>query len=250
MEESTPNDTYMNAKTHYDNHLADFYAWMVGDFTSQKDKFKRLLYNFKIAPFSSKTAVDFGAGHGIQSIALYEKGYTVTAVDFNHQLLQLLSQQENGEHIRLLEEDLMYTTALENSSTELIVCCGDTIAHLDNKTAINNFIARCAIGLTKGGKLLLSFRDYSSPLSGTQRFIPVKSDDTRILTCFLEYEEEKVTVTDLLQEKEANGWTQKVSSYQKVRTSPQLVAKFFEQNALKLVQHSIHERMHYMVGEK
>ncbi|MCK9407771.1 MAG: hypothetical protein WCX28_01270 [Bacteriovoracaceae bacterium] len=43
---------------------------------------------------------------------------------------------------------------------------------------------------------LLTFRDYSTELTGNSRFIPVKSDASQILTCILEYSSETVTVTD------------------------------------------------------
>lgn len=45
------------------------------------------------------------------------------------------------------------------------------------------------------------YRELSSELEEIARFIPVNYDETRILTCFLEYEEEKVKVHDLLYEK-------------------------------------------------
>lgn len=35
---------------------------------------------------------------------------------------------------------------------------------------------------------MVSLRDYSEPLLGNQRFVPVRSDDMRLLTCLLEYE--------------------------------------------------------------
>jgi hypothetical protein len=38
----------------------------------------------------------------------------------------------------------------------------------------------------------------SVPLIGEQRLIPVRNDETRILTCFLEYEPEAVLVHDIL----------------------------------------------------
>ena len=45
----------------------------------------------------------------------------------------------------------------------------------------------------------------------------------RILTCFLEYGEQQVTVYDLLHEREGAGWQQRVSSHPKLRLDPQWV---------------------------
>jgi hypothetical protein len=52
------------------------------------------------------------------------------------------------------------------------------------------------------------------------RFIPVRSDDSRILTCVLEEQgDEFVAVHDLLHERRETGWAMSVSSYRKVRLS-------------------------------
>jgi hypothetical protein len=68
---------------------------------------------------------------------------------------------------------------------------------------------------------VVTFRDYSVPLLGDERFIPVRSDDTRILTCFLEYEPEAVVVHDVLHQRTAQGWQTRVSHYRKLRLSPE-----------------------------
>jgi hypothetical protein len=58
-------------------------------------------------------------------------------------------------------------------------------------------------------------------LKGESRFIPVKSDRGRILTCFLEYFAEHVEIHDLFNEYngQSESWVQKVSSYKKLRIS-------------------------------
>ena len=62
-------------------------------------------------------------------------------------------------------------------------------------------------------------------LTGTARFLPVRADDQRILTCFLEYGPSHVTVHDLLHEREAGGaWRLQTSAYRKLRLSPGWVA--------------------------
>ena len=41
--------------------------------------------------------------------------------------------------------------------------------------------------LARHGHLILTFRNYSLALTGNQRFIPVKSDENRILTCVIDW---------------------------------------------------------------
>jgi hypothetical protein len=102
-----------------------------------------------------------------------------------------------------------------------ILCMGDTITHLPELAAVESLVERASVELPPGGKLIVSFRDYTVPLVGDQRFIPVRSDEARILTCFLEYEAETVLVHDILHERTTDGWQTRVSHYRKLRLSPE-----------------------------
>jgi hypothetical protein len=87
-------------------------------------------------------------------------------------------------------------------------------------------------------------------LNDQQRFIPVKSDENRILTCILDYETEKVKVTDLLLEKTKNGWNQKVSSYRKVRIKPKEILEMIENNRMKITFNESIHGMQTTISEK
>jgi hypothetical protein len=79
--------------------------------------------------------------------------------------------------------------------------------------------------LAKGGRFVMTYRDLSHELAGLDRFIPVRSDENRLLTCFLEYEPESVKVHDLLYDRDAGGnWTFAKSWYPKLRLAPAWVA--------------------------
>lgn len=241
----------MSAKEHYATHLANFYAWMVGDFESKQREFQHFLTTNSITPSSTKKAIDLGAGHGIQSIALATLGFDVTAVDFNQQLLDELKANATTLPVHILQEDITRVKHVAGNVTpELIVCCGDTLVHLDTKTEIENLLTDCAHLLQFGGKLLLSFRDYSTELTGDARFIPVKADDTRILTCVLEYTKDTVRVTDLLQEKTATGWVQKVSSYNKVRISPSEIIRILQSLGMTIQLNQVINRMTTILATK
>lgn len=206
----------MSVKAHYQNHLSSIYAWMVGDFQERVKEQQQFFENNEIAPRGTKKAVDLGCGHGIQSIALARLGYQVTAIDFDQNLLKQLESQREALPIETHQRELIDFTSLVNSP-ELIVCMGDTLAHLDSWKMPEKLIYESYKSLTSAGKLILSYRDYGLELENTDRFIPVRADDQKILTCMLEYERDRVRVTDLLQERTENGWQQKASSYYKLR---------------------------------
>lgn len=240
----------MTVKEHYDKHLANFYSWMTGNFDSKNQEFKKFLINNGVKPQTNKIAIDLGAGHGLQSIPLAELGFQVLAVDFNQQLIDELKTNSNGLTITTKIDDIKNVIDFFTDKPELIVCCGDTISHLDNKNEIEKFITDISNSLDKNGKLILSFRDYSYSLTDTNRFIQVKSDETKILTCILDYENEFINVTDLLHEKTNDGWIQKVSSYKKVRLITNEIVELLQKNNFEIEFNDIVNRLTTIIAKK
>jgi len=239
----------MTVKEHYDNHLGHFYSWMMGDFQAKSNEFKNFLNENLIKPSSNKIAVDLGAGHGLQSIPLAEIGFQVLAVDFNQQLLDELKENAKDLKISVINDDIKKVRHFANKP-ELIICCGDTLSHLDNKAEIKTFIVDIVKSLDLNGKLILSFRDYSNKLTGIERFIPVKSDSNKILTCVLDYEDEFVNVTDLLHEKTNDVWKQKVSSYKKVRLITNEIVDDIEATGMKIIFNQLVNRLTTIIASK
>jgi len=212
----------MSVKTHYDNHLARFYSWMVGDFNTAVNNFQSACMRAGIAEMEAGMAVDLGAGMGIQSRALSEMGYQVTALDFSDELEKEFRGNVQNENVSLINADLLDVEQYVQPPVDLIVCWGDTLPHLQEWKDVE-ILAKSVFNLLKnGGSFLVSFRNYSEPLQGASRFIPVKQTDERILTCMLEYFDDHVQVTDLLHEKVNGNWQQKVSSYRKLRMKPEI----------------------------
>ncbi len=240
----------MTVKEHYDKHLANFYSWMAGDFEIKQKDFQEFLKINRVFPTRTKVALDLGAGHGIQSVALAMCGFNVTAIDFNKQLLHELNINSKTLHVEIIEDDIRSVKNYTKLQPELIVCCGDTLTHLENKSEIKRFIEDCTTALIANGKLILSFRDYSKELKDDDRFIPVKSDNEKILTCFLEYQPELVKVTDLLYERKEEGWLQKVSSYNKVRVSSNEIEEILKENGLKVIFNKPVQRLQTIIAEK
>lgn len=207
----------MTVKEHYDNHLGNFYSWYAGDFNTNKDSFRKFSIDNDLQPYASKIAIDLGAGNGIQTLALAEQGFLVKAIDFNDRLISELKSRIGNLPVEVYNDDIRFVRKYSIPQPELIICCGDTLTHLGSVTEIRELIKDIFDILVKNGKVVLTFRDYSYELADTNRFIPVKSDSQRILTCFVEYFPNKIRVTDLLHEYENNRWVQKVSSYYKTR---------------------------------
>jgi hypothetical protein len=125
----------------------------------------------------------------------------------------------------VVEDDLLSFQRYLDSKVDLILCMGDTLTHLPQLSSVEQLFSLAAESLGPKGKFIATFRDYTSPLAGNGRFIPVKSDSDRILTCFLEYAPNHVDVHDLLHERDGSAWRLRVSAYRKLRLSPAWVAE-------------------------
>lgn len=219
----TPSDriwekTMNTAKDHYDQQLASVYSWMSGDSEAAIQRNRDLLGKFVIDSIPRELAIDLGAGSGFQSIPLAELGFSVIAVDFCAALLSELRSRAKDLPIRTVCDDLLNFSNYIEEQAQVIVCMGDTLTHLESLSAVHSLLEDIERSLATNGILILTFRDYvSAELHGTQRFIPVRSDESTILTCFLEYRENIVQVHDLLYRKEGNQWLLNTSSYPKLR---------------------------------
>jgi SAM-dependent methyltransferase len=191
----------MQTKKHYDQHLSGFYSSMFGDYDAYVDVQLQFLTRLNLnQPQSNSAALDLGCGSGFQSIALEKLGYHVYAVDFSAPLIDELKRKSQTvvTHVGDLT-DLSFCGSVE---PELIVCMGDTLTHLSSKEDVTALLLNVFRKLTQHGTVVLTYRDLSKARSPEDRFIPVKSDESRILTCFLEdISEEKVRVFDLLYER-------------------------------------------------
>jgi hypothetical protein len=97
---------------------------------------------------------------------------------------------------------------------------GDTLTHLADRTEVQRLFADALSALKVGGTLVLTYRDLSQPVEGLDRFLPVRADDDRIMTCVLDFHPETVTVTDIVYCRDNGEWRMEKSSYEKLRLDP------------------------------
>ena len=213
-------------KEHYGNVLAEVYSWMYGGFENGIQNFTAFFDAHKITPSSSGVAIDLGAGCGFQTIPLARRGFSVVAIDTDATLLEELKAHVDSLDIKIIQDDLMHFERHCTDKAELVVCITDTILHLDCEKHVSDLFVKVYNALEERGNFILSFRDLSHDLHELDRFIPVKSDNYRIMTCFLEYEPKTVKVHDILYEKRKGGWELKKSFYRKLRLSKSAVIEY------------------------
>ncbi len=210
---------------HYEELLAPIYMWMTGGLDNALAMGAADIAEFLDAP---GFAVDLGAGFGMHSIPLARAGFSVLAVDSSAYLLEQLREHSIGLPVKAVRADLRNFSRYISGPADLMLCMGDTLPHLGSTEELRMLFRDVAAFLRPGGRFVATFRDYRNLPVGDLRFIPVRSDQQRIHTCFLEEMAERVIVHDIVHEYGAGGWSQRVSSYEKLRLSPEVVIQAAE----------------------
>ncbi|KAI9008550.1 methyltransferase type 11 [Hyaloraphidium curvatum] len=241
---------------HYEKVLSAHYDWMTGAGTPELfdtrvgDTVEKLrsLGIFEASPSASRIAVDAGCGSGYQSLALAKLGFDVIAVDTSRRLLDALEANAArvglADRIKAVDGDMLQFRSFlpggPDAKIALFVCMGDTLTHCTSMDEAAKLLRDAASNLVPGGRIVLSFR-HLKKLEGLDRFIPVRSEDNRIFTVFLETPEGedrvggKVLVHDLVYVKDpAGSWTLAKSFYPKIRIDSASVVAMLRGEGLEI----------------
>ncbi len=202
---------------HYNRLLADVYSWMYGGWDAALARYTEFFTARGITPHGGRRAIDLGAGCGFQAIPLARLGFTVTAIDLDRKLLAELEQHLDGEDIEIVCTDILDFRRHAPQLAELIVCMVDTLLHLASQEAVARLAADVFAALEPGGTFVATFRDFTVESKELERFIPVRSDDKTVFTCFLEFEPATVKVHDLVYRRVDGRWDFAKSFYRKLR---------------------------------
>lgn len=217
---------------HYETLLARVYLWMAGGLDAA---LKNGTADLEGVSRGTGFAIDLGAGFGMHAIPLAKAGRQVLAIDSSQYLLEQLRSHAEGLPIETAVGDLTrFKDHLPSQRrADLILCMGDTLTHLDSVDAVASLATDVASVLAPGGRFVATFRDYTKLPEGPARFIPVRSDATRVHTCFLEAAGDKVVVHDIVHEQASAGWSMQVSSYAKLRLDPEQARRIFTRAGLQ-----------------
>lgn len=242
-----------DVERHYETLLAEHYTWMFGVSFEEKVAEQRLLLDrLGFAEGPRGAAVDLGCGPGFQAIALADLGFApVLAVDTSETLLDELRHHASGWSVEPVHADISRLMELVSPQTlTAVVCMGDTLPHLASTDDVRNLFRDAHAALRPGGRIALTFRDFSQPLSGLDRFIPIRADQDRIMMCVLDYEPEHVLVTDLIHVRKGDAWSLQKSFYRKLRLAPAMVCDWLSDAGFTVTRNEPAGRMHAVVAQK
>ncbi|MEP6621905.1 MAG: class I SAM-dependent methyltransferase, partial [bacterium] len=215
------------SEEHYSNLLGPVYAWMAG---GPSHAFSTGAADLEGYLPAASFAIDLGCGFGMHAVPLARAGWTVLGIDSSSILIDELREHAVDLPVTATVGDLVEFTAHLSSEQrpDLIICMGDTLTHLPAWQSVSQLAKRIASTLSPNGRFVATFRDYTRLPQGPARFIPVRADDDRVLTCFLEEHPDHVEVHDLLHARKDKQWALSVSSYRKLRLRPTDVLAEFE----------------------
>ncbi len=209
---------------HYDDLLAPIYTWMLGGWPVALAHARASLQALGVPlAGAGQQAIDLGCGPGAHVVSLRELGYVTTAVDANASLLDQVCN--HAPEALALQDDMVHAAKATPQGFDVVLCLGDTLAHLPSMATAFEFLTDCAALLAPGGMLALSFRDQSDRLPGERGLFLVRSDANRILTCSVEHTAQRVIVTDMLHEMSPEGWVLRSSSYDKLPINATVVTE-------------------------
>ena len=242
---------------HYKQLLSKHYTWMLApSFEERVDQEKSLL-SHALEALKNKPeralAVDLGSGPGFQTVALAQLGFApVISVDSSAELLDELRSHIDSFSVQIEKADLRdLPTFVEAGDASVIACMGDTLTHLASKADVSALFQDVFDALHSGGVFVITYRDLTKELEGLDRFIPVRSDDNTIMTCFLEYESaESVVVHDLVYTRDGTAWSLSKSSYRKLRLGADWLVSELNAVGFVVVSESMAGRLVQVVAAK
>ena len=135
--------------SHYKNHLAPIYVWMAGGVEHAAALGASDLAEFLGTP---GYAVDLGAGFGMHTIPLARSGHRVLAIDTCRELLSVLRRQCAGMQVEAIEADLQDFALHLSGKADLIVCMGDTLTHLPERSSVATLSSCAPDAVSKRGQ--------------------------------------------------------------------------------------------------
>ncbi|WP_119068632.1 class I SAM-dependent methyltransferase [Rubrobacter indicoceani] len=224
-----------SVEEHYEELLARHYTWMRGDYKDRVRENRELFEGLGIRPERGGAALDLGCGSGFQSVALARLGFRVVGVDSSETLLAELGEKAASDlDISTVKGDLRRTGLYRDRGPfEVVVCMGDTLTHLGSRQEVRLLLGDLHRVVEPKGWVVFQFRDLTTALEGSERAVPVRMEENRIMATFLEYEAERVNVHDMIFSREGSGWTMHKSAYVKLRLGAGEIAGFMEEAGFK-----------------
>lgn len=140
--------------------------------------------------FTFKKALDIGCGTGSFTIALARSGAAATGMDIS---ASMLAEARRNSIACEQNIDLVYSSMTEMSANiddkfDLIICMGNTLAHLLDKKDLFTMLGSCRKLLNPGGHLVLGLLNYDKILEKQDRIVGITRNENHEFIRFYDFE--------------------------------------------------------------
>lgn len=221
---------------------------MMGGPSACQSSARALLDAAGIAANEGDVALDLGAGGGYHARALAERGFEVIAVDTSAGLLHELSEFCAGFGVTPVQADLLDDRVYRRRAPfALILCLGDTLAHLSTHDDVKRLIEQSGNLLTPGGKLVVQFREQPTDMSPQNSVFTTRSERDRIMECVLHFWPDRIWVTDIVHEWIGGTWRSMRGTYPKLRLTVDEIVEQARVAGLGIALNEPHARQRLLV---
>lgn len=116
----------------------------------------------EIAGKTPKSILDIACGTGGYSLELERRGYNVTAVDLDKEMVRRLEikAKENNQSVKFMQGNMLELQNKISDSFDLVFCIGNSIVHLENLEQIREFVKTAKQLTGKEGNLVLQIINF------------------------------------------------------------------------------------------
>ncbi len=121
-----------------------------------------------------KNMLDIGCGTGGLPIGLYNYFDVIAAVDTNIEMLKIAKGKAKEKKIDFIAAGMLdLDTQFSNNTFDIVLCFGNTVAHLQTIADVELFFDKVRHLLTGGGKFLFQVINYDNILNNNILGLPI-----------------------------------------------------------------------------
>jgi glycine/sarcosine N-methyltransferase len=130
----------------------------------------------EIAGRPPKNVLDIACGTGTYAIELAKEGYSVTAVDLDAEMIEVLKKKtldsNLGTKINPIQGNMLELPQRLNTKYDLAFCIGNSLVHLDGEKEIEEFLSGIKSLLVDRGHLVIQIINYDRILKKNIKSLP------------------------------------------------------------------------------
>lgn len=135
----------------------------------------KVAFAISLAGRSGKTVLDIGCATGSLVLELARKGFEVTGIDLDADMIRLAAGRAHDQNLTAAFEELDMRRMGERFSSgafTTVLCLGNTVVHLEDASAIGSFLREVHRILATNGMLALQFVNYERVMAGEIESLP------------------------------------------------------------------------------